>query len=91
MRDERGVALAPAGSWEDALMATRDLGVSAHRHIVSDGDGAIDSAIDTPYDRDTPHLLCQFHLLRECERNIGKVGFSQAKALLEVDDMEQAR
>ena len=43
------------------------------------------------YDRDTPHQLCQFHLLRECKRNIGRVGFSDAKALLGSDDMEQAR
>ena len=35
--------------------------------------------------------MCQFHLLRECKRNIGKAGFSEAKALLESNDMEQAR
>lgn len=90
-RDERGVALASAGSWEDALMAARDLGASAPRHIVSDGDRAIESAIDMAYDRETPHQLCQFHLLREYKRNIGNVGFSEAKALLGSDDMEQAR
>ena len=43
------------------------------------------------YDRGTPHQLCQFHLLREYKRDIGKVGFSQAKALLRTDDMERAR
>ncbi len=90
-RDERGVALELAGSWEDALTAARDLGADAPRHIVSDGDRAIESAIDMAYDRGTPHQLCQFHLLRECSRNIGVVGFSEAKALLGSDDIEQAR
>ena len=90
-RDERGVALASAGSWEDALTMARDLGADAPRHIVSDGDRAIKSAIDTAYDRGTPHQLRQFHLLREYKRNIGGVGFSEAKALLDADDMEQAR
>ena len=73
------------------VAAARDLGALALRHIVSDGDGAIESAIDMAYDRGTPHQLCQFHLLRECARNIGVVGFAEAKALLESDDMEQAR
>ena len=43
------------------------------------------------YDKGAPHQFCQFHLPRECKRNIGEVGFSDAKALLGVDDMEQAR
>ncbi len=66
---------------KDALTAARDLGADAPRHIVSDGDRAIESAIDMAYGRDTPHQLCQFHLLRECARNIGIVGLSEAKAL----------
>ena len=37
-RDERGVALASAGSWKDAVAAARDLGASAPRHIVNKGD-----------------------------------------------------
>ena len=90
-RDERGVALASAGSWEDALATARDLGASAPRHIVSDGDRAIERAIDMAYDRDTPHQLRQFHLLREYKRNIGRVGFAEAKALLGSDDIKQAR
>ena len=73
-RDERGVAVASAGSWEDAVAAARDLGADAPRHIVSDGDKAIESAIDMAYDRGAPHQLCQFHLLRECARNIGIAG-----------------
>ena len=90
-RDERGVALASAGSWEDAVAAARDLGADAPRHIVSDGDRAIESAIDMAYGRGTPHQLCQFHLLREYTRNIGIAGFAEAKALLGSDDIEQAR
>lgn len=43
------------------------------------------------HDRNAPHQLCQFHLLRECKRNIDGLGFSEAKALLGADDMEQAR
>ena len=43
------------------------------------------------YDKDTPHQLCQFHLLREYKRNIGIVEFSETNALLDADDMEQAR
>ena len=43
------------------------------------------------YGRGTPHQLRQFHLLREYKRNIGGVGFSEAKALLGSDDMDQAR
>ena len=72
-------------------MAARDLGAVMPKHIVSDGDRAIESAIDMAYDRGTPHQLCQFHLLREYTRNIGIVGFAEAKALLGADDMEQAK
>ena len=90
-RDERGVALASVGSWEDAVAATRDLGASAPRHIVSGRRKAIEGAIDMTYGRGTPHQLRQFHLLREYKRNIGGVGFSEAKVLLGSDDMDQAR
>ena len=70
-RDERGVALASAGSWEASLTAVRDLGASAPRHIVSDGDRAIESAISIAYGRGVPHhQLCQYRPLREYKRNI---------------------
>ena len=62
-RDERGVALASAGSWKDALTAARDMGASAPRHIVNDGDRAIESAIDMAHGKGDPHQLRQFHLL----------------------------
>ena len=45
-RDERRVVLASAGSWEDALMAAHALGLTAIRHIVSDGDRAIACAME---------------------------------------------
>ena len=38
-RDERGVALASAGSWEDALMAALEQGAAAPRHIAATGIG----------------------------------------------------
>ena len=43
------------------------------------------------YDRGTPHQLCQFHLLREYKRNIRERGVLGCQALLESDDMDQAR
>ena len=90
-QDERGVAVASAGSWENALVAAREQGASAPRHIVRAGDRAIEGAIDMAYGRCAPHQLCQFHLLRLYSRSIGKVSFSEAKALLVADDMGQAR
>ena len=75
-RDDRGVARACAGSWEDALAA-------APRHIVSGGDRTIERAIDVAYDRNAPRQLCQFHLLRGYKRNIGGVGFSEARRCLD--------
>ena len=76
-----------------------DKAASEPRHIVSDGDRAIASAIDIAYDRDTPHQLWSISLLRECKRNIGGAGFSEGKAArgseekapIGSDDMEQAR
>ena len=50
-RDERGFALASAGSWEDSVMAAREQRASTPKHIVSDGDKAIESAIDMAYGR----------------------------------------
>ena len=49
-------------------------------HIISDGDRTIESVIDMAYGGRSPHQLCQFHLLREYKRNIGKAGFSEAMA-----------
>ena len=84
-RGERRVAIVAAGSWENTLVAAREQSASAPRHIVSDRDRAIEGAIDMAYGRSAPHLLCEY------KRNIGKVGISEAKALLGSDDMEQDR
>ena len=78
-RDERRVALESAGSWKATLVAVRGQSLAAPRHIVRDGDRAIESAIDMAYDRDTPHQLCQFHLLRGYEGNIGSMGSTEGK------------
>ena len=43
------------------------------------------------YGKGVPNQLYQFRLLREYRRNMGKAGFSEAKALLGANDMEQAR
>ena len=53
-RDERCVVLASAEVWEPTLVPARELGASAPRHIVSDCDRAIESAIDMAYDRNAP-------------------------------------
>ena len=68
------------------MIPAHDLGSSAApRHIVSDGDRAMERALDMAYGRRAPHQLCQFHLLREYTGNIGAVGFLEAKALLGTD------
>ena len=88
-RDERGVAAASVGSWERALMAVRDLGADAPRHIVSDGDRAIESVIGMA---EALRISCvNFTCCASARATIGIVGFSEAKALLGSDDMEQAR
>ena len=69
----------------------RDLGAAAPRHIVSDGDKAIESAIDMAYGKGDSRHLCQFHMLCKYKRNIGKVGFSEGKSVAWLADMEQAR
>ncbi len=43
------------------------------------------------YGRVVSHQLCQFHLLREYRRNIGKLGFGLAKELLNAESVTQAR
>ena len=81
-RDERSVEIESAGSWKATLVAVRGQSLSAPRHIVRDGDRAIESAIDMAYDRDTPHQMCQFHPLRGYKCNIGSVGTRRQKRYL---------
>ena len=66
-------------------------GAHSPRHIVSDGDLAIASAIEMIYGNEANHQLCQFHLLREYRRNIGDPGFSEALNLLRSESLAEAR
>ena len=66
-------------------------GAHSPRHIVSDGDLAIVSAIETIYGNEANHQLCQFHLLREYRSNIGDSGFSEALKLLRSESLAEAR
>ena len=91
IRDEKGNAMATFDSWEEAVNAAYMSGARSPRHIVSDGDLAIASAIDMTYGDEANHQLCQFHLLREYLRNIGDAGFSQALRVLRSESVAEAR
>ena len=67
------------------------LGAQAPRHPVSNGDAAIVAGIDPVYGRGVPHQLCVFHLRREYWRNLGAVGFAEAKRLLRSDSLAEGR
>ena len=56
-------------------------GLGEPAHVVSDGDPAIAGAIELVYGAQVPHQLCQFHLVREYRRNVGKAGWVEARAL----------
>ncbi len=90
-RDDKGGVMASFGSWEDTLTEAYKRGVRQPAHLVSDGDRAIAEAIGMVYGRCTAHQLCQFHLLREYRRNIGEVGWDEAKELLMSEDLTAAR
>ena len=62
IRDEMGNAMATFDSWQKAVNAAYMSGARSPRHIVSDGDLAIASAIDMTYGNEANHQLCQFHL-----------------------------
>jgi transposase-like protein len=66
-------------------------GLREPAHVVSDGDPAIAGAIELVYGAQVPHQLCQFHLLQEYRRNLGKVGWAEAKALLGSQNWEEAQ
>ena len=91
IRDGLGNVMATFDSWQKAVNAAYMSGARSPRHIVSDGDLAIASAIDMTYGSQTNHQLCQFHLLREYLRNIGDAGFSEALKLLRSESVAQAR
>ena len=79
------------GPWAEAIDRAWQLGAQHPIHLVSDGDGAIASEIDLVYGRGAPHQLCVFHLLREYRRNIGKVGFAEARHLLSAASVSEGR
>ncbi len=86
-----GNVMATFGDWEAAVNEAYMRGAQSPRHIVSDGDRAIASAIDMVYGDAANHQLCQFHLLREYLRNIGETGFSEALKLLRSESVDEAR
>lgn len=91
IRDDLGNVMATFDSWQKAVNEAYMSGAHSPRHIVSDGDLAIASAIDMTYGSQTNHQLCQFHLLREYLRNIGDAGFSEALKLLRSESLAEAR
>lgn len=90
VRDDEGQVNLAFGSWLVVVEGLYRGGLEKPRHIVSDGDKAIEGAISFVYGSETPHQLCQFHLLQEYQRNIGKAGFAEAKALLNSRCLEEA-
>jgi hypothetical protein len=90
-RDERGAVFLSFGEWEQVVNQLYARGLGEPVHMVSDGDPAIAGAIELVYGPQVPHQLCQFHLLQEYRRNLGKVGWAEAKALLQSQDREEAQ
>ena len=58
------------------------VGVLVFSDMERDDDRAMAAGIELVYGREAPHLLCQFHLLREYRRNVGCQGLRAARALL---------
>ena len=90
IRDNEGNVLVSFDDWEKAISGLYEQGLESADHLVSDGDRAIEGAIELVYGSKAPHQLCQFHLLREYRRNIGSLGFKQAKDLLEAQSKGEA-
>jgi Transposase, Mutator family len=64
-RDEGGSVFLSFGGWEQVMEGLYKGGLGEPAHVVSDGDPALAGAIELVYGTETPHQLCQFHLLRE--------------------------
>ena len=90
IRDERGVALGSFDSWGEVIDQAWQQAEQTPAHRVSDDDRAIAAGIELVYGREMPHQLCQFHLLREYRRNVGRRGLWEAKALLGSADRAEA-
>lgn len=91
VRDEEGTVFLSFGTWEQVVDQLYEGGLREPVHAVSDGDPAIAGALELVYGVQTPHQLCQFHLLQEYRRNVGKVGWVEAKALLGSRNWEEAQ
>ena len=91
IRDSRGRVMAGFGSWLETMLEAYRRGARSPAHIVSDGDLAIASAIETTYGVNANHQLCQFHLLREYRRNIGEAGFGEAVKMMSSRSVSEAR
>ena len=59
--------------------------------LVSDGDAAIAAGIDLVCGRGAPHRLRVFHLRREYWRNLGAIGFVEARRLLRSASLAEGR
>jgi transposase-like protein len=79
------------GSWEQVVERLYEGGLRGPAHVVSDGDPAIAGAIELVYGIQVPHQLCQFHLLQEYRRKVGKVGWIEAKALIGAQSWQEAQ
>lgn len=90
VRDERGVALGSFASWAAVIDQAWQQGATAPRHLVSDGDRAIEEGIVLVYGSKAPHQLCHFHLLREYRRNLGWEGWREARQLLAAESRAAA-
>lgn len=91
VRDGAGEVMASFESWERVLDSLYQRGLDKPVHIVSDGDKAIAEAIAMVYGSNAPHQLCQFHLLREYQRNTGFKGWQEARALLDSQSSQEAQ
>ena len=90
IRDATGTVLRAFGSWAEVIDLAWQQGAQQLAHLVSGGDGAIAAGIELVYDREAPHQLCVFHLLREYWRNIGVAGFAAAQLQLNARSMAEA-
>ena len=81
-----GTALGAFGPWSEVIDRA---GSAASGAFGSDGDGVIAAGIELVYGWDAPHQLSLLHLLRECWRNIGGVGFASARWPLDATSLAE--
>ena len=91
IRDAKGVVLGAFGSWEGVIDQAWPPGAVDPAHLDSDGAPVIAAGLGMVYGRPAPRRLCQFHLLRECRRNIGGAGWAAARQLLAAESVVAAQ